>query len=84
MAIDKRSFFIMINQLSVVSGQWLLPSLQGGVGVGLPIALGVIRNVEEESYDMAVNEQINEVREKSKVKTFDQLTQTLEQWEVNR
>ena len=49
----------------------------------LPIALGVIRNVEEESYDMAVNEQINEVREKSKVKTFDQLTQTLEQWEVN-
>ena len=60
-----------------------LPSLQGGVGVGLPIALGVIRNVEEESYDMAVNEQINEVREKSKVKTFDQLTQTLEQWEVN-
>jgi 2-oxoglutarate ferredoxin oxidoreductase subunit beta len=48
----------------------------------LPIALGVIRNVEEESYDMAVNEQINEVREKSKVKTFDQLTQTLEQWEV--
>lgn len=50
----------------------------------LPIALGVIRNVEEESYDMAVNEQINEIREKSKVKTFDQLTQTLEQWEVNR
>ena len=49
----------------------------------LPIALGVIRNVEEEAYDMAVNEQINEVREKSKVKTFDQLTQTLEQWEVN-
>ena len=61
-----------------------LPSLQGGVGVGLPIALGVIRNVEEEAYDMAVNKQINEVREKSKVKTFDQLTQTLEQWEVNR
>ena len=50
----------------------------------LPIALGVIRNVEEEAYDMAVNKQINEVREKSKVKTFDQLTQTLEQWEVNR
>ena len=52
-------------------------------GEDLPIALGVIRNVEEEAYDMAVNEQINEVREKSKVKTFDQLTQTLEQWEVN-
>ena len=48
----------------------------------LPIALGVIRNVEAESYDEAVNHQINEVREKSKAKTFDQLTQTLEQWEV--
>ena len=48
----------------------------------LPIALGVIRNVEAEAYDMAVNQQINEVREKSKAKTFDQLTATLEQWEV--
>ena len=48
----------------------------------LPIALGVIRNVEEESYDMAVNKQINEVREKSKAKTFDQLTATLEHWEI--
>lgn len=48
----------------------------------LPIALGVIRNVEAESYDEAVNQQINDVREKSKAKTFDQLTQTLEQWEV--
>ena len=48
----------------------------------LPIALGVIRNVEAESYDMAVNQQICEVREKSKAKTFDQLTATLEQWEI--
>ena len=58
--------------------------IEGEIERGLPIALGVIRNVEEEAYDMAVNKQINEVREKSKVKTFDQLTQTLEQWEVNR
>ena len=48
----------------------------------LPIALGVIRNVEAESYDMAVNQQICEVREKSKAKTFDQLTATLERWEI--
>ncbi len=48
----------------------------------LPIALGVIRNVEADAYDMAVNQQINEVREKSKAKTFDQLTATLEQWEI--
>ena len=48
----------------------------------LPIALGVIRNVEEESYDSAVNQQINQVREQSKATTFDQLTATLEQWEI--
>ena len=48
----------------------------------LPIALGVIRNVAEESYDMAANKQINEIREKSKAKTFDQLTATLEHWEI--
>jgi 2-oxoglutarate ferredoxin oxidoreductase subunit beta len=51
-------------------------------GEELPIALGVIRNVKEEAYDTAVNQQINEVREKSKATTFDQLTQKLEQWEV--
>ena len=84
-----------LHRMLAMMGSTLPTSLQGrGTGTtspiegeierGFPIALGVIRNVEEESYDMAVNEQINEVREKSKVKTFDQLTQTLEQWEVNR
>jgi len=48
----------------------------------LPIALGVIRNVAMESYDEAVNAQINEVRSKSQAQNFDQLTQTLEQWEI--
>lgn len=48
----------------------------------LPIALGVIRNVEAETYDQAVSAQINEVREKSKAQTFDQLTATLEQWDM--
>jgi 2-oxoglutarate ferredoxin oxidoreductase subunit beta len=48
----------------------------------LPVALGVIRSVEAESYDEAVNRQINDVREKSKAKTFDELTQTLERWEM--
>ena len=51
-------------------------------GEELPIALGVIRNVEEEAYDTAVNRQIDEVRMKSKASTFDELTATLEQWEV--
>ena len=48
----------------------------------LPVALGVIRSVEAESYDEAVNRQINDVREKSKAHTFDELTQTLERWEM--
>ena len=48
----------------------------------LPVALGVIRNVEAETYDEAVNRQISEVRERSKAKTFDQLAQTLERWEM--
>ena len=48
----------------------------------LPIALGVIRNIEEESYDMAVNQQIRQVREQSKAKCFDELTRSLEQWEI--
>jgi 2-oxoglutarate ferredoxin oxidoreductase subunit beta len=48
----------------------------------LPIALGVIRNVEMETYDEAVSKQIAEVREKAKAKTFDELTATLESWEM--
>ena len=47
----------------------------------LPIALGVIRDVEAETYDQAVNRQITEVREKAKAKCFDELTATLDQWE---
>ena len=46
----------------------------------LPVALGVIRNVEAETYDEAVNKQIQEVREKSKAKCFDELTLSLERW----
>ena len=48
----------------------------------LPIALGVIRDVEEESYDMAVNQQINQVRAQSKATCFDELIGTLEQWTI--
>ena len=46
----------------------------------LPIALGVIRNVEAETYDEAVNRQIADVRAKAKATTFDALTQTLDTW----
>ena len=49
---------------------------------GLPVALGVIRNVEAETYDQAVNKQIADVREKAKAKTFDELTATLDSWQM--
>lgn len=51
-------------------------------GDELPVALGVIRDVAEETYDEAVNRQIAEVQAKTAVHTFDQLTQTLEHWEM--
>ncbi len=46
----------------------------------LPVALGVIRNVEADTYDHAVSRQIAEVREKAKAHCFDELTETLESW----
>ena len=55
--------------------------IQMGPENGLPVALGVIRDVEEETYDAAVNKQIAEVRAISKAHTFDELTATLEQFE---
>ena len=51
-------------------------------GPEMPIALGVIRDVAEESYDAAVETQIAEVQVKSKIKTFDELIESLEQWEM--
>lgn len=48
----------------------------------LPIALGIIRNVEAETYNEAVNKQIADIRSVSKATTFDTLTQTLEHWEM--
>ncbi len=51
-------------------------------GPDFPIALGVIRNVEEDTYDAAVNQQIEDVQSKNKVHTFDELVATCEQWEI--
>jgi 2-oxoglutarate ferredoxin oxidoreductase subunit beta len=51
-------------------------------GPEMPIAMGVIRAVEEETYDEAVEAQIAEVQAKSKVKTFDDLMATCEQWNM--
>ena len=48
----------------------------------LPIALGVIRDVEAETYNEAVNKQIDDIHATAKAKTFDELTQTLEHWDM--
>ncbi len=48
----------------------------------LPVALGVIRDVEEETYDEAVNRQIADVQASARVHCFDELIGTLEQWEM--
>lgn len=47
-----------------------------------PIALGVIRDVDTETFNDAIANQITEMQEKSKIKTFDELIDSLEQWEV--
>lgn len=51
-------------------------------GPDFPIALGVIRDVEAISYDEAVEAQIEEVKNKKKYHTFEELLLTNETWEV--
>jgi len=51
-------------------------------GPEMPIAMGVIRDVKEETYDAAVEAQIADAQAKSKIKTFDDLIATCEQWEM--
>ena len=72
-----------LHRMLALMGQDMVTDVHNAeVPSELPIALGVIRNVEAETYDQAVSAQINEVREKSKAQTFDQLTATLEQWDM--
>lgn len=71
------------RMLAMMGQERYLDTNHDGQGDDLPIALGVIRDVEAESYDQAVNNQIKEVQEKSKVKTFDELLQTLEHWDID-
>jgi 2-oxoglutarate ferredoxin oxidoreductase subunit beta len=51
-------------------------------GPEFPVALGVIRNVESETYDAAVEQQIADVQAKIKIRSFDELVDSCEQWEV--
>jgi len=51
-------------------------------GDDMPIALGVIRNVPEDTYDHAVHQQIESVQAEKGKRSFNQLLQTLDQWEI--
>lgn len=51
-------------------------------GPEFPVAVGVIRDVETETYDEAMTKQIEEVQAKSKIKTFDDLIDSCEQWDM--
>ena len=49
---------------------------------GFPVALGVIRDVVAPTYDVAVNEQIEEVKAKKPYNNFSELLETNDIWEV--
>lgn len=51
-------------------------------GPKMPIALGIIRDVEEETFEEAMEGQIKRVQSSSSVKTFDDLIAQCEQWEI--
>ena len=47
-----------------------------------PVALGVIRNVSAPTYDQAMENQINKVKETSKIKNMEDLLKSGNTWEV--
>lgn len=50
--------------------------------MGLPVAMGVIRDVEAPTYDWAVHDQIAEQQTKNKVRTLHELLMTEDTWEI--
>ena len=54
----------------------------GNMKGDLPVALGVIRDVDALVYDQAVEEQIRTVQEKSKNKSLSDFLHSLETWEI--
>ena len=51
-------------------------------GEGLPVALGVIRDVAGPTYDWAVHDQISQQKEKSKARTLHDLFLMEDTWEI--
>lgn len=59
---------------------WLLSTM---MAPEFPVALGVIRNVSEHSYDEKMQWQIDAAKEKSKIKCMDDLLNSGDTWEVD-
>lgn len=59
--------------------QWELAMMQGPE---MPVAMGVIRDVDAETFNDAMDNQIAQVKAKSKISCFDDLIGSLEQWEI--
>ena len=51
-------------------------------GPGLPVAMGVIRDVKDRTYDQRMTEQVNEVTDKSRIHTVYDLLHSGSTWEV--
>jgi len=51
-------------------------------GPEYPVAIGVIRSVDTDTYDAETEQQIAQVQAKSKIRTFDELIDSCEQWEM--
>jgi len=54
----------------------------GNMKDDLPVALGVIRNIDETSYDQAVADQITDVQAKRPIRKLEEFLHTLETWEI--
>ena len=52
------------------------------MGGDMPVALGIIRDVDAPTYDEAVHQQLKEVQEKMPCRTLDQFLRSGETWEI--
>ena len=52
------------------------------MGGDMPVALGIIRDVEAPTYDESVHAQLKEVQEKMPCRTLDQFLRSCETWEI--
>ncbi|MDR0811058.1 MAG: 2-oxoacid:ferredoxin oxidoreductase subunit beta [Paludibacter sp.] len=77
--ISEKDILVHDAKLQDASLQLKLAMLEGP---DFPVALGIIRDVAEETYDEAVENQIEEIKQKSKIHNFDELIASCEQWDI--